>query len=193
MLERRERVEQWARKEEQGVGSRSHARAGWVVRRWLVGRWRRERGGVYASSSIWWAVRRFFVSQVVLSCTLGETAGRAVQVAERVRLARSAPRLSLDCRLCLDPGRVSALLHANFHPPNMLRDRKNLATTSSPANRHTLVDVLHPVHTPAIYMITLANIHADQHMPAEHFPRPSRCLSTSRPPNSSGEDAQAPR
>ena len=50
-----------------------------------------ERRGVYASSSIWWAVRRFFVSQAVLSCTLGETAGRAVHVAKRVRPARSAP------------------------------------------------------------------------------------------------------
>ena len=59
----------------------------------------------------WLAASRFFVSQVVLSCTLGETAGRAVHVAERVgpSSARSAPpRLSLNCRLCPDPARVSA-------------------------------------------------------------------------------------
>lgn len=87
-----------------GGKARDRTRAlGWVVRRWLAGRrrWRRG-GGVYASSGIWLAAGRFFVSQVVLSCTctctLGETAGRAVHVAERVRPARSASRLSLNCR-----------------------------------------------------------------------------------------------
>lgn len=51
----------------------------------------------------------------------------------------------------------------NFHP-NMIRDRKNLATSSSPANRHTLVAVIHAIHATAIYLLPLANILADQHI-----------------------------
>jgi hypothetical protein len=49
----------------------------------------------------------------------------------------------------------------NFHP-NMIRDRENLATSSSPADQHTLVAVIHAIHATAIYLFPLANIPADQ-------------------------------
>jgi len=81
MLERRERVEQWARREEQGADSRSHARAG------LGGE--AVAGGSAAAAEERRSIceqqymvggHRFFVSHVVLCSVLG----RAVHVAKRV-------------------------------------------------------------------------------------------------------------
>ena len=180
------------------------ARARWLVRRWLAGRRRRRRrrgGEEYMRAAVygWLAASRFFVSQVVLSCTLGETAGRAVHVAERVgpSSARSAPpRLSLNCRLCPDPARVSARCMPISILPTCsgigktlprVRSQKTGTRSFMSSMPYTLLPSIVHDHS------TLANIHADQHMPAEQPPRPSRCLPTSRPPSTSGGNAQAPR
>ena len=94
------------------------------------------------------------------------------------------PRLSLrNCPICLDPARVSAVL-LQFPSSQHVQGLGNLVTSSLPECQHMLVAVIHALHA----HWHLANIPPiNTHMPAEQLPRPSRCLSTSRPSSTSGE------
>jgi hypothetical protein len=65
------------------------------------------------------------------------------------------------------PRPVFQLCCIQFLSSQHVQGLKKLATSSSPANRHTLVAAIHAIHATAIYMPTPANIHADQPMPAE--------------------------
>ena len=199
MLERRERVEQWARKEEQGAGSRSHALSlGWVVtlvRRWLVGqrrRRRRRRGEEYMRAAVYGERTPFLrVSRCPVSC-LGESSARRKESPP----SSKRPRLSLNCRLVWTRPAFQLCCIANFHLPTCSGIGKTLPRVrSQQTGTRSFMSSMPYTLLPSIVHdhSTLANIHADQHMPAEQPPRPSRCLPTSRPPSTSGEDAQAPR
>lgn len=174
MLERRERVEQWARKEEQGAGSRSHALSlGWVVtlvRRWLVGRRRRRRGEEYMRAAVYSG--RFAVSSCLRSSCLARWERQLGEqcTSQRESGQLEAPRLSLNCRLVWTRPAFQLCCMANFHLPTCSGIGKTLPRVrSQQTGTRSFMSSMPYTLLPSIVHdhSTLANIHADQYMPAE--------------------------
>jgi len=193
-------VEQWARKEEQGAGnSRSHARSlsglGGEAVAGGSGGGGEERGERSICEQQYMMVggRPFLrvSSRPVLHAGRdSDSRSSSARRRESPPSSKRRPRFSLNCRVVQTRAAFQLCCSANFHLPTcsgigeilktLPRVRRQEAGTRSflPSMPCTLLPSTVHDHS------TLANIHADQHMPAEQPPRPSRCLSTSRPPSS---------
>lgn len=123
-------------------GNRTRALAGEAVAGGSAAAEAERRGEEYMRAAVygWW---RQAVSSCLKSSCLARWERRQVEQCTSQRESASSKRPP-GSALIVDLSRLGprfSSLHANLHPPNMLRDRENLATSSSPANWHTLVQV----------------------------------------------------
>ena len=126
MLERRERVEQWARREEQGADSRSHARAGLGSEAVAGGSATAAEEEEYMRAAVYGG--RFAVSSCLRPSCLArwERQLGAQCPSQRESAQLEAPRLSLNCRLVCTRPAFQLCCMSNFDSLNMFRDLQTL-------------------------------------------------------------------